>query len=581
TIPVSGEFSLNQEFQVISIVKNSPGAAGVDNSGQVTITQVPAGYTQKNPGLEPLTRAFVQDSTVSWTFVAPGSKTAPDNFKISITRAPLDLNSGQNATIAKNIDSTGVETDDVSLSISSISVASPQGASDGVVSTLQIFTVQADVAHSANLSDVKATITLPPGYNFRFSDELIKNVVNGSVIWEIQAPNSQTGTDDLFSVRAFGQAADQSVVEDIGTLTVTTVSQASVQFSAQITDPPGAGSGSLARGQEFTLTASLSNLGSANTVGDGEVVLDLGETQVSTDSALTRTIRVGAPVVWPMKAPNASVPLKPLMIRLTRTPADENTGSDAAIFDGIRTKEINVQTRALGQLAPGSLTITSPTGAQDSTLSTDQDFTVQASVSWQNAADVQAEIRFPPNSGYTVDNLNQPAESQSSSGNETFQWQVTAPSEPRGADNLQVLFTARDASDTTRFSATTVFLPIQVVQKARIFLSANIVDPPSAIDKKVSPDQVFTVRATISNVGQAEIIGRSRIQIILPLDYTTADTLIKRTSKNIAEWSVLSPAAPHEDIRNIDVIVIDTPRDENTGQKLTLDITKESIGITT
>jgi hypothetical protein len=581
TNPADGKLSLNQEFKVTATVKNTPGAAGIDNSGQVTITQIPPGYTRKNPGLEPLTRAFRLDSTVSWTFLAPNEKSASANFVIAITRSPLDLNSGQQASIANSLESASVETDDVSLRVSSIKVVSPEGAIDRIVSTLQIFSVQADILHSANLSEVKATIALPPGYSFRFANEIIKNVVSGSVSWDIQAPNSQTGTDDLFSIRGFGQTAEQTVVEDTETMTVTTVSQASVQFAAQITDPPGASSGSLARGQDFTLTASLTNLGRATTVGAGEVVLDLGETQVTTDSALTRAIRVGTPVVWTLKAPNNSVPLKPMTVRLTKTPADENTGSDAAIFDGIRTKEINVQTRALGRLTAGQLTITSPTGAQDSVLSTDQEFTMQATVSWQNAADVQAEIQFPPNSGYTVDNVNQPAENLSTTGNETFQWQVTAPSQPRMLDNLQARFTARDASHTTQLSTTTAFLPVQVVQKAKVFLTAEISAPPSAIDKKVSPDQVFTVRATITNVGEANTLGRSRIQINLPLDYTTTDTTIKRTSRGIAEWQVLSPAAPHEDIRNIDIIVIDTPRDANTGKKLELDITKESIGITT
>lgn len=581
TDPADGKFSLKQEFLVKAVVRNAPGAAGVNQNGQVSITQVPTGYTRKSPGLEPLTRSFKLDTTVTWTFVAPEEPSAASDFILQITRAPLDLNSAQDATIADSTDTVTVETDTVTLSITSLAVVSPQGATDGIVSTVQIFTLQADVAHSANLSNIQATISLPANYSLRFADESVKNVVNNTVSWEIQAPNSQTGTQDEFSVRAFGQATDLSVVEDTETANVTTVSQSSVQFNAQITEPPGASSGSLARGQEFKLAASLTNLGGANTVGEGEVVLELGDTQVTASSPLTQSIRVGEPVIWELQAPQASVSLKPLTVRLTKTPADENTGNEAAIFDGIRAKEINVQTRALGQLTAGDLTVTSPIGAQDSVISTEQEFTVQATVSWQNAADVQAEIQFPPNSGYTVDNVNQPAESPSSSGSETFQWKVVAPSEPRTGDDLVVLFTARDASDTTRLSTTTNALPIQVVQKARIFLSVNIVDPPSAIDKKVSPDQNFTVRATITNVGEADTTGHAKIQIILPLDYVISDTSIKETAGGAAEWTVLSPPAPHDDIRNIDIIVIDTPRDENTGQKLELDITKESIGITT
>lgn len=581
TIPADGALSFNQEFQVTARVQNVAGAAAVDNSGELTLTQIPDGYVRKNPSAEPLTRTFQVDSTVSWTFLAPGTQRPPADFVITVSRAPIDLNANMAAAVAKRSDSARVETLPITLSVTDFVVTSPDGARDRVVSTQQIFTVTATVTHSSNLTDVQATIILPPGYALRFAGTETKSVQGGTVSWEVQAPNSQTGTDDLLSVRAFGRTANQTTVQDTRSLTVTTVSQAIVQFSAQITSPPGASSGSLARGQEFTLTASLVNLGSANAVGEGEVVLDVGETLVTSDSALVRKIRVGVPVVWKLRAPEVSVPVKPLTVRLTKTPADENTGNDAAIFDGIRTKEINVQTRQLGQLMPGNLIITSPPGAQDSILSTDQEFTVQASVSWQNAAEIQAQIQFPNNSGYTVDAVSLLSNNSSSTGNDVFQWKVTTPSEPRGADNLWVLFTARDASDTTRLSASTPLLLIKVVQKPRLFLSAEISDPPSARDKKVSPDQRFTVRATISNLGEADTVGSGRIQISLPLDYTTTDTLIKPTQNGFAEWEVLSPPAPHEDIRNIDIIVIDTPRDENTGKKLVLDITKESIGITT
>lgn len=50
TDPADGKFSLKQEFLVKAVVRNAPGAAGVNQNGQVSITQVPTGYTRKVRG---------------------------------------------------------------------------------------------------------------------------------------------------------------------------------------------------------------------------------------------------------------------------------------------------------------------------------------------------------------------------------------------------------------------------------------------------------------------------------------------------------------------------------------------------
>lgn len=580
--PAGGKLTLGQVFSVFATVVNL-GDATIDGSGRIEV-MLPAGYSLVDTLTNPRRNAFSIGTPVRWNIRAPETPSGPDTVRFQIARAPLDRNVAQPAVLLVPVNSVLVETGAAALGVRSFRVIRPDGARDHVLSTGQNFTIEALLNVSQNLNNVQATLSLRGNYEFRIPNSATQNVVNDRVEWEIRAPGTATGVQDSIFVLAFGQTSANERVEARDTLEVTTIKRAELEFVAEIDNPPGANSGNLARNQRFRVRVLLKNNGIAQTRNFGVVELDVGDTGIifanQTDS-LYRNVSVGTPAFWELKAPDEIVAQKALRLRVTSAPLDENTSSGAEVDPTVI--DIPVRTRESGRLTAGAIVISGPSGAQDSVVSSDQDnITLQASTTWQDARDIEAEILLPAGAGYRLLSgpLKKSATNTQTSGSETFQWDVIAPSQPRTSDVLRVRFTGRDAADTTGFSATTAPLVLRVVERARLSFSGRITAPSTAIDKNVSPDQLFTVQAAIFNDGDAAMVGDALIEIVLPEGYTTADTLRKRTVDGIAEWVLKAPPAPHDDPRNIDLRVLSTPRDENSGRSLELP-EKESIPIRT
>ena len=139
----------------------------------------------------------------------------------------------------------------------------------------------------------------------------------------------------------------------------------------------------------------------------------------------------------------------------------------------------------LGGLTIDNISVSAPQGAADGVISTEQQFTIIADYSWQDAIDLSASIVLP--TGYGANSLTQDLTIQS--GIQSLQWQVTAPVNATPQQFIKFTASGKDASNPNQqVSAQPDSLPFTVVVKAELDLSASI----SETDRVVTIGQNFT-----------------------------------------------------------------------------------------
>ena len=573
--PMDGQLAIGQPFKLQARVENT-GDAQTDHSGQLTLT-LPPSYTTS----ESLVKSFEVGKAVEWQINSPNFRSGPDTFIVRITQSPLDLNQNILAATVNTSDTVLVQTDTTRLKVDSLFVSSPEGAKDDTVSTDQLFTITAKIARTSNIPNIQATLRLPAGYKYRFgADDSTKALSRNQsqVSWQIQAPGIPTNARDEFVVLVQGRDANGKLLEGQATHGVVTVLRAQLKVSAGIIEPPGAEKGSLARGQKFILRAFLANQGSARTQGMAELELDLGDTGITTTDTLIKEVEVGGFVDWTLQAPDTVSSQKPITVRIHRTPNDENTNQTAAWVQNGRATLL-VETRNTGLVQAGDLQIIRPIGATDRIISTNQKFSIGSTVSWKDAAEVEAEIIFPP--GFNVDAKIRTPQNTGIAGNEFLVWNLTAPKSKQDTARIFVIVRARDAADTTRLQAVSDTLEFRVVAQAQLVLEGVLSDPESARDGIVSVNQEFVVSAVIQNLGEAEVVGGDSIRITLQGGYTTNEPLVKSSVDGVATWRVLAPSSPHTDIRTIKLTVLKHPQDENSEETVFIQPSEVQISILT
>ena len=576
TAPSGGKLAVGQSFTFSALVKNL-GDAQLASGGKVTL-QLPTNY-QTN---DPLTRDFTAGTPVNWTVTAPPVPSGPDTFVVRISTIPNDININAPAAVARQADTLIVETDTTRIEIDSLYVSAPEGARDDTLSTDQLFTLALSIDRTPNLPNITATLRLPPGYSFRFGPaDSSKNMPLGTsvVYWDVRTPGLPSAGPDPLVVRVYGTDAKNNLIESYDTLHVQTVLRAQLKVSSRIISPPGAETGSLARGQRFVLRAFIENQGTARTVGKAELRLDPGATGVTTSDTLIKQVDVGAFVDWELKAPDTVSSQKPITVRIHRTPKDENTNQIAAWVQNGRSTLL-VETRDVGKITAGSLQITSPVGATDGVLSTEQTFTIGTTLNWTDVADIQAEVVLPP--GFTAaDKIVQP-NNKNTTGTEFLSWQIQAPKSRTDQAAIFVVVRGRDAADTTRITVNSDTLSLRVVNKAVLTLRAEIVDPATATDGVVTTDLEFTVRAIVQNQPNAAgVVGSDSIRMTLPPGYSSSEPAVKSTQDGVAEWRIKAPSAPHKEPRSIRFAVLAHPRDENSEEIVFISPSEVQISILT
>jgi hypothetical protein len=337
---------------------------------------------------------------------------------------------------------------------------------------------------------------------------------------------------------------DQGVVrkDTTGELSIAAVvTRVNLDFDQFFSDPANVVSIS----QAFQIRARVSNLGEAGVEGSAVFTLDLGSTGIQSQQPLVQNFTPGQQVIWNVTAPAAATPLDTISLRVTSVPRDENTNLTA--FINRLERKIPIATVDAGFVRINSVVVTTPEGAKDGTLSTDQELTIEAEIEWDDLINLQAEIEFPT---VVYDILDGSRFRDITQGPlTTVSWRVRAPTAAAPSQHfIKIRAQGNDENNPSLVvAALPDSLPFQVVQKAQLQLRAEISAPASARDSVLTVGQNFTISAELRNSGEAALVGNDRVRITVPAGYTLiSDSASQSILPNLRQvsWDLRAPDSP-------------------------------------
>ncbi|MEJ2626929.1 MAG: hypothetical protein P8078_00005, partial [bacterium] len=326
--------------------------------------------------------------------------------------------------------------------------------------------------------------------------------------------------------------------------------------------------GEFTTNQVFTVTASLENQGSAAVDTSGKVMITLPSpyTLAGSSNNVSR-ITLDSPAIWKIKSPDVATEEQSISVTMHKPPLALNTGKVADVEE--KTLYLSVKTHK--SFLSISLGISSPPGAVNQKVSSDQHFVVKASLSWNYVRDITASISLP--TGYTTsDDYDKKVIS-----NEVV-WQIRAPSTATDIRTIYVNASGYDAlhPEDVIISAEQKSIEIQTVTKANLALHLDIED------KSVSPYQEFLLYAEIENKGEADTIGTAMITLDeLPTGYSTQESPVHFAQQGKTSWTIKAPPYSTGETATISAHISTIPLDQNTWEAAYISKISTDIGITT
>jgi hypothetical protein len=576
--------STNQTFSFSASVTNS-GQAPVDGSGLVRLIH-PVDFIVT--GLEE--RSFTVGAPVMWQVRAPLTPVNAADLKLQITKAAVDSNSQALARLGKDADTLTVQVVRSDLRLVKLEITAPTGAKDRTLSTEQDFDFTARLAFTPDLRNGAVNLRVPPGYN----------VVQGpqpafgeTITWKVRATATANAIPVYLAITATGRDGSGNALAPVSdSLSVTTMNKASLNLSAEVSDPPGARDRVVSFGQEFTVTARVLNDGGAGVRSAARLKIEYDPSQgFSTNEADEKDIAVGSSVQWKFTAPNRAANDR-FTIKYVTVPADTNTDASAALADNRSQVRLDVRTDSVrSELRLVSFGIIAPFGASDNGLSTGQQFTVRAQVLGTRAANVRVSLAVPL--GFrTNDNTQQVFTTLDEQRD--LNWTLQAPLASR-LDSIIVTVSGNDANDNAQaLPVVRRAITLSVVAQARLAVFGEISAPASArSDGIVSLSSVFTVTAKIENRGAAAPNGKAIIELTPPRDssipqaedYSTASSLrqeITNFASGVVSWQIKARSRPSTGIDKITLRLLPPdPIDQNTDSVATVEVREFSISVQT
>ncbi|MBD3378290.1 hypothetical protein GF406_24890 [candidate division KSB1 bacterium] len=577
--PSDSIVTLNQEFDLKAIVTNL--GSGPVRDGRVMLN-LPDGYRAKNAAGEwiegSLTKGFkIQNlessKEIVYNLMAPETESTPDTLVLSLVGDPIDVNSGQPAEVARSADTLFVSTLNTNLSVESFAISAPSGATDGVLSTEQTFRIRAAINATKNLQEVTAKLLLPSTLNYQLSTLAQVPVNESEAQWELLVPNEPILSPHTFRLEVQALNGDDRITVTDSLTVESVVRRANLYLTTlEVSRPLSVmqdGQAVFSTGQTATLRTSIQNFGDAGILDDGTgtVRLDFlasGLTLVDDNDSQQVPFNVDSDVSWDVKAPSVVTDLKEIRVHINNIPLDENSGLPALISNSPNILKVRTENR--GSIVVHSLRISEPSGATDDTLSTGQNFRIQAEISSDRIApDMKARIHFSSEEFIpAVQDVDVPQ------GDRVLvYWSVRAPdnASPTG-ERIWITVNGTDQGSGEKVSVQ--IDPFQVIiQEATVFSILPSISFPEGLTDLVSTDQEFRLTATVQHTGAPFIDGDSlSVQLIRPETYTfIQDNPIKRSAGDTITWALRAPSDPPPGLSTFRFVITDVPRDANSGQK--------------
>jgi hypothetical protein len=332
-------------------------------------------------------------------------------------------------------------------------------------------------------------------------------------------------------------------------------------------------------GNEFTVVAKIRNLGKAP-FGPGKLSLTppagyeiKNNGNVWGDLPIEQNFSIGLgsdsiDVPFELRAPIADSGPDSIRARVIERPNDSNT-NEPVLLSNI--DSVLVIRSASTLLEITSLSIESPQGAVDGTLSTDQIFTIQAVISSsQSIPDRKATLNIPlinVNSDYKIE---PPQTVAISSESETITWNIIAPTYPvQDAHDFELVVTG-GVPGGDDFVRETKDLTINQVQRKTILLMENLTITPAGVMKDgqayFTQGQPAELVTSINNEGGSDYEGSGKVRLELgDSGFNLRSGELERSfnSNQDIVWEIQAPSSSTFD-KEIKVSIIETPQDENS-----------------
>jgi|GEM_PF-1836758 hypothetical protein len=312
---------------------------------------------------------------------------------------------------------------------------------------------------------------------------------------------------------------------------------------------------SLSTRQLFRVFARVGRSGNSDYSGPNKVALDFsGDAEFIFADSSGRDFSVGQLLTWIVTAPASVRTGRQVNVRFSGQYIDLNDSSTALGADSVAFTNVVVTSQAT---ITHHAVILSPEGARDGVLSTGQTFVVTDTIrSAGNAGTSYGRLTVPD--GYScldpvVQSLIGPA----------VTWRMAAP-QTIGNDSLKFDCWTFDTNTGDSAFAGSQWIHLRTETKAAITLGAEIVSPPSAMDRIIEPGGYFVVRAITDNLGQAQV-GNGQLSLLFGDSRFTAEEALVRDfhAGDSIEWTVHTVDEQILEGTQVAVVISSLPQDLN------------------
>lgn len=325
--------STGQTFEIKAEVKNKPLAANTYGRGWLEIDPGVTGIQIQEA--DSSIQSFTIGEAVTWQAIAPETPTTQADLIVRIIESPLDENTDAPAFVSPIAvqDTIPLQTRESGNMQNEILVASPLGAKDSVLSSGQIFQIEAKI-EAEGATNIFCELHLPEDRNF-VCQQTRKPLPEGSnsIYFEVTAPED-TVNNALFWITSEGQDennADHPIYSSPDSMKLTVVKKAFINLSAQIVEPAAAQDWIVSVGSVFKVRVTADNLGMANYYSLFEVEIKPPVDYVLLENESSKKDCSAGFAEWWLRTPQEFHQTgRNISFDITQRPLDENTDAEAA-----------------------------------------------------------------------------------------------------------------------------------------------------------------------------------------------------------------------------------------------------------
>jgi hypothetical protein len=288
-----------------------------------------------------------------------------DSLLVLMLDIPTDQNSGIEVGIGVGEYEVHTQVCEAGDIQTQLSISSPVGACDSIISTSQEFVLHNVFQFNAAIVDTGRTakIILPEGFSVKDSSiiTLAGGDTSASIDWRVIAPSEANAIDDTIYVLVSGydDNSDETVQAISNKIPFKVVKQSNISLFIGIVEPVGALGDTVSLGQEFKLRAIIKNKEDASpAIGNGLVSIDLGEGDTFTliekgevSDNVQKSFVLEEPVYWWIKvsesSQNIDLSVRPesqgLIKQSKKTPGKPGIMDNEVLYNN-KEKKLNLKT---------------------------------------------------------------------------------------------------------------------------------------------------------------------------------------------------------------------------------------------